>query len=62
MILKVEIILLAVFYERKNIILYVKNLKLTKNNTFNNAFCNIVSIDGCSGKCWSNRQIKNIKQ
>ena len=27
-------------YERKNIIFYGKNLKLTKNNTIDNFFCN----------------------
>ena len=36
----VEMILLAVSYERKNIIFYEKNLKLTKHNTFNNVFYN----------------------
>ena len=30
----------VVFHERKNIIIYFENLKLMKNNTFNNVFCN----------------------
>ena len=38
MILKLEIILSVVSYERKNITFNEKRLKLTKNNTFNNAF------------------------
>ena len=38
MILKVEIILSIISYERKYIIFYEKNLKLTKNSTFNNVF------------------------
>ena len=38
-ILKLEMILSVVSYERKNI-LYEKNLKLTKNNTFNNVLWN----------------------
>ena len=33
-------ILSIVSYERKNIIFYDKNLKLRKNNYFNNVFCN----------------------
>ena len=37
MILRLEMILSVVSYERKNII-HEKNLKLTKNNTFNNVF------------------------
>ena len=40
-----EMILTAVSYERKNIIccyIYGKNLRLTKNNTFNNVFRNKV--------------------
>ena len=36
MILRLEIILPVMSYERKNIIFYEKNLKLTKNKTFNN--------------------------
>ena len=40
MILRLEIILSVVFHERKNIIIYKKNLKLSKNNTFNDVFCN----------------------
>ena len=32
-------ILTIVFYERENMIFYGKNLKLTKNNTLNNFFC-----------------------
>ena len=40
MILKHEIILPVVSYDKKNIIFYEKNLKLTKNNTFNNVSCN----------------------
>ena len=41
MILRLEIILSSVvFNERKNIIFYKKNLKLTDKNTFNNGFCN----------------------
>ena len=39
MISRFEMILSVIFYERKNII-YGKILKLTKNNTFNNGFCN----------------------
>ena len=39
MILRFEMISSVVSYERKNI-LHTKNLKLTKNNTFNNVFCN----------------------
>ena len=27
---------------KKNIIFYEKNLKLAKNNTFNNVFCNTI--------------------
>ena len=42
MILRLEMILSVVFYERINIIFYEKNLKLTKNNTFNNVFCNTI--------------------
>ena len=30
----------VVLYESKNIILYEKNVKLTKNNTFINIICN----------------------
>ena len=36
MILKLEMILSVVFYGRKTIIFYEKNLKLTENYTFNN--------------------------
>ena len=39
MIQGLEKILSVMFYERKNII-YVKNFKLTKKNTFNSGFCN----------------------
>ena len=39
MTLRVEI-LSFVSYERKNIIIYGKNDKFTKHNTFNNVFCN----------------------
>ena len=38
MILGIEVILSIVFYERKKIIFYGKNLELTKNNTANNVF------------------------
>ena len=38
MISRLEIILSVVSYARKNIILYEKNLKLAKNDTFNNVF------------------------
>ena len=37
MILKLDMILSVVSYEIKNIF-YERNLRLTKNNTFNNAF------------------------
>ena len=37
MILRLEMIFSAVFYEGKNIF-YRKKLKVTKNNTFNKAF------------------------
>ena len=40
MVLRFEMILSVVFYKRENIIFYEKHLKLTKNNTFNNVFCN----------------------
>ena len=43
-ILKVEMLLSVVFYERKNIIFYEKNFKLMKNNTFNDVFCNTASL------------------
>ena len=36
MILKLEMTLSVVSYVRKNIISHEKNLKLTKNNNFNN--------------------------
>ena len=39
MILGVQMILLVVFYGRKNMSFCEENLKLTKNNTFNNVFC-----------------------
>ena len=42
MILRLEMILLVVSYERKNIIFYEKNLKCTKNNNFNIVFLNII--------------------
>ena len=42
--LRIEIILSVVSYERKNIIVYEKNVKLSNNNTFNNVFCNIILI------------------
>ena len=38
MILSPEIISSIVSYERENIIFHGKNLRLTKNNTFNNVF------------------------
>ena len=38
MILKLEVILLVVFYERKNIIFHLKNVKLMINNTFDDVF------------------------
>ena len=38
MILRHEIILSVMYYERKIIIFYGKNFKLTKNHTFNNFF------------------------
>ena len=40
MILRLEIILLVMPYERKIITFYEKTSKLTKNNTFNNDFYN----------------------
>ena len=40
MILGVVIILFIVPCEIKNIVLYAKNVKLTKNINFNNAICN----------------------
>ena len=40
MILRVEMILPVVFYERINIIFYEQNLNLTKNNNFNNDLWN----------------------
>ena len=40
MILIVLMKLPVLFYKRKNTIFYGKNFKLTKNNTFNNVFCN----------------------
>ena len=33
-------ILSIMSYKRKDIIFYEKHVKLTKNNTFNNVFCN----------------------
>ena len=41
---KHEIILSVVFYERKNIIFYERNLKFTKNNTFNNIICDTIFL------------------
>ena len=38
MILRLEIILSFAFYKRKNITFHGKNLKLIKNNTFDNVF------------------------
>ena len=38
MIIRLEIILSVVFYGRKKITFYEKNLKLMKNNTLNNIF------------------------
>ena len=38
MILRLEMKLLFMFYGRKNMIYHQKNLKHTKNNTFNNVF------------------------
>ena len=38
MILRLEIILLLVSYERKPIIFYEKHLRLMENNTLNNYF------------------------
>ena len=46
MILRLEMILSGVFYERKNIIFYEKNLKLRKNNTFNSNIKNLKSFCG----------------
>ena len=40
MILKLKMILLVAFYKRNNMIIYEKSLKLSKNYTFNNFFCN----------------------
>ena len=37
-ILRLKTILSVVFYERKNIIFYEQNSKLTTNNTFNSVF------------------------
>ena len=37
MILRLEMILSIVSYERKNMFFYEKHSKLTKNNTFNDA-------------------------
>ena len=39
-ILRLEMILSVISYERKNVIFYEKNFKLTKSNTFNNVFGN----------------------
>ena len=36
MILRLEMVLSVMFYERKNMIFHRKNLKLAKNNTFHN--------------------------
>ena len=44
MILRLEILLLVVIYEWKNIISYEKNVKFTKNNTLNDVFCNIIFL------------------
>ena len=46
MILRLEMILSGVFYERKNMIFYEKNLKLRKNNTFNSNIKNLKSFCG----------------
>ena len=40
MISRLEMILLVVYYERKNINFYEQDSKITENNTFNNAFGN----------------------
>ena len=40
MIFKLKMLLSAMTNERKNIIFYTKNVKFTKNKTFNNFFCN----------------------
>ena len=40
MTLRLEMILSYVSYGRKNITFYEKNIKLTKNDTLNNVFCN----------------------
>ena len=40
MIMRLEMILTVVSHEKKNIILLLKNVILTKNNTFNNVICN----------------------
>ena len=39
-LLWLEVIFLVVSYERKDILFYEKNLKFSKNNTFDNIFCN----------------------
>ena len=43
MILRLEMILSVVPYQRKNIIFNEKNLKVTKNNILNNGFCDKIS-------------------
>ena len=47
MILRLEIILSVMSYKRKNIIIYEKDLKLAKSNTFNNVFCNRIFLYYC---------------
>ena len=42
LILRIEIILLVMSYERKNIFFFLKNVLLTENSTFYNVFCNII--------------------
>ena len=44
MILRFEMILSVVSYERNNIIFHEKSLKLPKNNNFNNVFCNRIFL------------------
>ena len=49
MISRIEMISSVVSYEGDNIILHDKNVKVTKNNTFNNVFCNrfFLTIASC---------------
>ena len=43
MFLRLEIVLSAVSYERKNIIFYENKFNLAENNTCNNVVCNRIS-------------------